>query len=530
MLGQFGLFPDAAPETLPPNAWSRGNNVRFEKNRVSRAPALRTVDQGLLQSSPSFVLSAVSVEGTEYLVIANDDGNLTKWSGGTETDVSPTSGFTPGTDPRAFTGCVLGNVVYVNRPDRVPYGLLPTGTDFEVIPAWDSNLRCGALRSFGDYLLAINVIDSGTDKPQLVKWSDATLINEFPDSFDSTDAEQLAGETPLSALRGPLVDGLSLRNAFILYGRSQAFIMTLSNDQFVFNFDKLFDDGGLIAPNCVVEVDGRHYVFGPSDIYVHDGVTKQSISDGSVKDLVYKNLELDAINSFFVFHDPFRTEVCFCFVSTDDDAYFEPGDKPNRCVAYNYSNQTWAPRDVPNAVGAATVSTETLLTWANATTTWATQGGAWAQTGSGKNRGVVMVKGDDAISAETIFALDAFDIDSRFLFPLFDEAIAPAYVQRTGIDLAELGVSARDYKTWSTIMPIGRMVSDTASIYVKLGSQITPSAEVVWDEAQTFNPITDYKIDTRQGGRFLAIEYGVTDNVDFQLSGYDFDFTANSHR
>ena len=257
-LGQHGLFPDASPETLPPNAWSSGNNVRFEKNRVSRAPALRTVDSGLLQSSPEFVLPATEADGTEYLVIANSDGSLTKWAGGTETDVTPTSGFTPGTDSRAYTGCVLGNVVYINRPDKVPYGFLPSGTDFEVIPAWDGNMRCGALRSFGDYLIAMNVIDAGTDKPQLIKWSDATLINEFPDSFDQTDPEQLAGETPLSELKGPLVDGWPLRNAFVLYGNTQAFIMTLSNDQFVFNFDKLFDEGGIIAPNCVVEVDGRH--------------------------------------------------------------------------------------------------------------------------------------------------------------------------------------------------------------------------------------------------------------------------------
>lgn len=529
MLGQYGLLPDAAPETLPSNAWSRGNNVRFEHNRVSRAPAFRTVDQGLLQTMPAFVLAATDAAGTEFLIIANNDGNLTKWSGGTETDVTPTTGFTPGTDSRAYTGCVLGNVIYVNRPDRVPFGLLPSGTDFEVIPAWDSNLRAGALRSFGDYLIAINVTDAGTDKPQLVKWSNATLINEFPDSFDETDVTKLAGETPLSSLNGPLIDGLALRNGFILYGKTQAFIMTLSNDQFVFNFDKLFDNAGVIAPNCVVEVDGRHYVFGPADIYMHDGVTKTSIADGFVKDLVFNNINRDKADNFFVFHDEFRSEVVFCYVSTDDDAGFEAGDFPNRAVAYNYASQTWAPRDLPNVVGAAVVTTDTLLTWASITGTWATQGGNWAQSSEGHLRGVVMVKQADSISDETIIALDSFDINSRFPFELFSEGIKPAYVRREKLDLTELGLSVRDYKKWSSIMPIA-VTGGTADLYVQVGSQLTIGANIVWDTAQTFDPATDYKVDTRHGGRFLAIEFGVEDAGDFQLSGYDFDVLATSHR
>lgn len=526
MLGQYGILPDADPANIPPNAWTRGNNIRFKNNRVMRAPAFRAVDQGLLQTSPTFVMSATEADGTEYLVLANDDGNLTKWSGGTETDVTPTTGFTPGTSSRAFTGCVLGNVVYINRPDNVPYGLLPTGTDFEVIPAWDTNLRAGALRSFGDYLIAINITDAGTDKPQLLKWSTATEINEFPSSFDSTDLTVLAGENPLSALNGPLIDGLAMRNAFIVYGKNQAFIMTLSNDQFVFNFDKLFDDGGIIAPNCAVEVDGKHYVFGSSDIYVHDGVTKQSIADGSVKNFIFENIELEKTEQFFVYHDQLRTEVGFCFISGDDDASFAAGDQPNRCAAFNYGNNTWSFRDLPNVVGAALVSVDTLLTWQTVMGAWGSQGGTWQGSESGRNRGLVMVKPDDTISEETLFALDGFDIGSRFLFPLFEDGIMPAFVRREGLDLG----AVRDYKTTQTLLPIAKMVDDTATMYVRFGAQLTPAGEVTWGDEQTFNPITDYKIDNRVGGRFLAIEFGISELVDFQLSGYDFELTASSHR
>lgn len=530
MLGQYGLLPDAAPANLPPNAWTSGNNVRFNQGQVQRSPAFRTVDQGLLQSAPVFVMPAVSSDGTESLIIANEDGNLTEWTGGTETDVTPTASFTAGTDSRPFTGCTLGNVQYVNRPDRIPYGKRPTDSDFTAIPAWDINWRASSLRSFGDYLIAINVTKSALENPQLLHWSDTTLINEFPASFDETDPTKLAGETPLSALRGPLIDGLALKNAFILYGKTQSFIMTLSNDQFVFSFDKLFDEGGIISQNCAVEVEGRHYVFGPADIYMHDGVTKLSIADEKVKDFIFQNIDLDKTERFFVVHDPYRTEVLFCFASLDADAGFEGTDLCNRAAAFNYSNSTWSFRDLPNVAGAAVVSADAVLTWANAMGAWNTQGGSWSGSASGKARGVIMVKPEDDISAETIIALDGFDINTRFLFPLFAEGNKAAWVRRVGLDLSALGLPVRDYKVQQTLLPLITTAAADVSLYVKFGAALTPAGDVTWGSSQSFNPNTDYKVDNRVGGRFIALEFGITSDNDFKLAGYDFDLSASSHR
>ena len=39
--------------------------------------------------------------------------------------------------------------------------------------------------------------------------------------------------------------------------------MEFVGGQFIFNTRKLFNDAGVINQNCVVEADGRHYVFGP---------------------------------------------------------------------------------------------------------------------------------------------------------------------------------------------------------------------------------------------------------------------------
>ena len=77
-------------------------------------------------------------------------------------------------------------------------------------------------------------------------------------------------------MKTAIVDGAVLGSNFIIYSSDSIFLMEFVGGQFIMNFRKLFTDAGLINQNCVVEVEGKHYCFGPADIYVHDGTTKQS--------------------------------------------------------------------------------------------------------------------------------------------------------------------------------------------------------------------------------------------------------------
>ena len=75
--------------------------------------------------------------------------------------------------------------------------------------------------------------------------------------------------------------------------------MEFVGGNFIFAFRKLFTDDGLISQNCAVEVEGKHYCFGPSDIYVHDGTTKQSICDERTKNFVFQGLNTNKANVCF---------------------------------------------------------------------------------------------------------------------------------------------------------------------------------------------------------------------------------------
>ena len=103
--------------------------------------------------------------------------------------------------------------------------------------------------------------------------------NSVPDSWDETDTTKSALTNDLVEMKTAIVDGAVLGSNFIIYFSDSIFLMEFAGGHFIMNFDNLFADAGLINQNCVVEVEGKHYCFGPADIYVHDGTTKRSICD-----------------------------------------------------------------------------------------------------------------------------------------------------------------------------------------------------------------------------------------------------------
>src|SRR3546814_18151609 len=74
-----------------------------------------------------------------------------------------------------------------------------------------------------------------------------------------------------------IIDGLSLRDSFIIYAKNEVWTMDYIGGNYLFRWRKIYDKVGILNQNCVVQVDGLHYVFDKDDIYLHDGASKKSI-------------------------------------------------------------------------------------------------------------------------------------------------------------------------------------------------------------------------------------------------------------
>jgi hypothetical protein len=118
-LAEKGILRDPSPYQLDLNAWSQGFNVRLHANKVQRAPIFRSVYSPLPQE-PAFAVGYEPSTGFDIVFICGQDGSVYQYGSGVLTNISPTTGYTLGSDPRSFTATFLGDVLHINRPNQAP--------------------------------------------------------------------------------------------------------------------------------------------------------------------------------------------------------------------------------------------------------------------------------------------------------------------------------------------------------------------------------------------------------------------------
>jgi hypothetical protein len=561
-LAEKGILRDPSPYQLDLNAWSGGANVRFHANKAERAPIWRTVYSGIPEE-PVYCVGLEPSTGYDTVMTVGADGRSWQYGSGTITEVTP-SGFSPASDPRHFTSTFLGDVLYLNRPNQAPQYFGPLSTTFANIPNQECAWTCRSLRAFGDYLIALNVTKpatftdphtgillNGGPMPNLFKWSDLTLAGQTPGSWDPDDPTTSAGENPLEELNTPIVDGLPLRNIFVIYSETQIWAAEQIDSVEIFEFNKLFDEGGMIAPNCAVEVDGVHYVFGPKDIYKHDGVSKVSIIDKRNKNYVFRNLNKAKSEVCFVAYMPQYDSIVFGFNTGVVDAQFN-GNLCDRCnfgAVYDLSADTWSFIDLPNVSALTQSNLDTVLTYATcpSTLTYANVGGSYYDQDNTFVKNVVACSGtvSGLFTANRLLGYDFFD-KGNMAFPYEPECNAPAFLERTGLALDQIGSDLTTYKKVRRIFPlisvyanqsaiildagVPTVVSTNTPVLIEVGGAETPAGTPTYNTAVSFDPAIQYKIDGIKGGRYLALRFTVSGPADFEVAGFDLDVTNGGRR
>ena len=527
-LGQTGVITDLNPYNLPITGFTKGVNVRFDEGKVSRSPVFRSVRDSL-GFDPRGAFGVVPSTGFDKVVIVSDVWNIYEYAAGSFSNVAGT--ITGTTDPRPFTICSLADVTYINRPDRVPVYRGPLGSNFADLPNWPSNHRANALRPFGDFLIAMGMAEGTATFPNRVRFSNLVDANSVPDSWDETDTTKSAGFNDLVQMQTPIVDGLELGTNFVIYSSSEAILMEFVGGTFLFNFRKLFGDEGVINANCVVEVDGRHYVFGQNEIYVTDGTSRQSISDERVRQFVYGGMNKKNADRFFVQHNEELSEIYFCYQSGDSLVNFVDTARCNRAAVFNTRNNTWSFIDLPNVSSGATANVNSVSTYANSTSTYALVGGSYYDQEDSFNQHTLMVGNQDTangIASSKLWALDLADGGS-VAFNIDSTATKLPSLERVGIDLDEIQQPLDGYKVVTRMLPqISTENTQNTQVFFEFGASDIPNQNPNYSASATFDISTDYKIDSRAAGRYLSYKMtvGAGDFKDFQFSGFDLDVTT----
>lgn len=524
-LGSVGVISDLNPYDLPPNALSAGVNIRFENGKITRGPVYRTVHE-YTGHNPAFVFSTPPIT-TSYegiVTVSADGATIKQVVGTTETDVSP-SGVVGMVVDDPFTHTFLGATTYLNRNSHAPLMKRASDAKFSTLPHWPADTRCKALRSYKDFLVALNVTKGATQYRSMVKWSDMAQFGGYPPSWDETSTSGSAGENILNEMKDEILDGMSLRDSFIIYGTNEVWTMDYIGGNFMFRFRKLYDSVGVINQNCVVQIDGLHYVFDKNDIYVHDGATKKSIIHGKNKDFVFQSLKYKLRHRFFVTHSPTLNEIYFCYVADDRFTGFRGATTGcNRIAAYNYRLDCWSFYDAPNVTGACLASVSSAKSYNDIMDfSHAEHGGSYLANEDDKDLHTLFSGVADAelgLTKSRIYGLDPI-IGGRLVRPYDLEANKPAFAERIGIDLDEIGADLTLYKALHAIYPQLGVRGDHSGVSFQFGASDVVDSEPLWGPVYTFDPRRDSKVDIREAGKYLCYRIYHEGLTDFTFSGFD---------
>ncbi len=375
--------------------------------------------------------------------------------------------------------------------------------------------------------MALNITQSGTNYPSMLLTSQIPTAGSVPASWDYTNPATNATQNVLTELEGGIVDAQSFGTNLVIYGTDQAWLMQANGSFSIYSYFKLPFHKGAINSNCVVEIDGQHYVFGPDDIWRHDGTNEQSLVSGRNRDYIFGSLNQAYNNRCFVLHNPALKELYFCYVSGDSLVNFTGVGGCNRKATYNYADDNWTFDDLPSVYSGTYAPLAATQSWATLTGTWATLGGSWQSFDQTQQRTTCYVGDTNATYnlTQQLYAFDLYGAGSTVIYPVDTNATVGAKLYRDGIDLDQVqGVDLPDYKLFSTIWPLARIdAAANTTLNIQFGSSDFYGQAATFDgPPMTFDGNTLYQMDYNMAGRYLSMQLEYNDYTTFSVSGFDF--------
>jgi hypothetical protein len=502
-VGAIGVNRDLSAHEIPNNAWTDAKNIRFLDGM-----AYQYYGHGEVYNSPAFTPQHVlpaSIVGQRYWIYT---------TAGKTFCVTNTGGVSVHTDithatPRTgvvnqWTSTLLSGIPILNSGDTTSVPMswnLNTANKFVDLANWPASTYCKSLRAYKNYLVALNVTKGTSNLPYMVKWSHPADPGTVPASWDPADATKDAGEVDLAEGYDPIVDGMQLRDAFMIYKEGSCWRMDFTGGPYIFRFSKVLGTSGALNRNCIAELDGFHVVLTGSDVIVHDGQSAQSVLDKQTRRYLFQNIDVNGAGLCFVFKNPFFNEVFICYPSIGSAVC-------NMAMVWNYKDRTVSFREIPNLNHAAFGPVDNGLA------------GNWAQDSAPWDSDLSLWDGPDFVpsTARTILASANTKLYMMDSSASFDGVIPSAYLERRGLSF---GAPER-IKLVRGIRP--RIVGSTGqTVSIRIGSSNDPYADPTWGPTMTHTIGQTLSDDCMVSGRYIAVRLDSGSAFQWRLDSYDLD-------
>lgn len=486
---------------LPLNVWSNVMNVSFRNGKAKKAAGYQSV----FGTPPSDILHLrSSIEaGVLYWYEATTE-KIYKTDGTLHLDVTRLSGDYNATDDKGWTSADLNTLLVFNNPYDKPQCRLYGTDNFIDLPHWPTNFTCEVMRSYKNYLIALNTTEGGTQYPTTIRWSSPADPGQAPFTWNITDATNDAGENYLADTAGAIIDGKKLRDSFIIYKEDAVYSMNYIGGVYVFSFRQLFDDVGVLSKECVAEFDGKHFVVGQGDVYVHNGVQKSSVISSTMREYLFSNIKTEAYKRTFVVPDYSNTEMWICYCSNDNNDNTEC----DMALVWNWLENNWSIRQLPDIRHATfgIVDPQEPDWWDASIGVWDTDALPWGESNYNPSKLKIIMT---SVANDKIYLVGNTTV--------FDDVSFTSTLERDGLSMSD----DRGMKFVSSVTP---HVTGEGTMQVYVGSQYIQGGPVTWKGPFAYDIGTQFKVDCRVTGRYIAIKFVTESLASWNLNGYTFEF------
>ena len=512
-----GLNTDLPPWNLPDTVLTNGRNFRLQDGALLASGSSALWFDQLSAADADFFMS-IPIADLDMHLVAGLNGVYS--FDGTDHSILQSASATIS---RGWSGCMLGGVPVVNHPEVGAFYWNPVahGQSLKYLPfdnkgtKWEPSAQKTAkvMRSHRNFLFALDLTEfyqgSTARLPDAYRWSHPADINGIPPTWDDQDPNFLAGLAQIGADSGAIVDGLSLRDMFVIYADKGINLLELSGDVYVWNRRQMTTAAGLLAKDCVVEVLGVHYFMTQDDIVRFDGSRVQSIMQGRLRKNLQGNLDGTNYRNSVVVSNLVDKEVWFC-IPTNGEKY------PTLAYIYNWNEDSWGVREIDSGTTFLAYGpiTQGSLTWSDfedrdPVPTWATYASPWyTQAEFGGRPTIISVDANGVI----------VDVDPRAPSTALD-----CFAERTDIPLDGL-------KSVTTITKVFPKIECSGSVKLTFGSQDHNGGPVRWKPSIIFNPSVDRRVNIRTTGALHCWRIESVDNAPFAFSGMQIEYTEAGTR
>lgn len=510
-VASIGVVKDTPPYQLPPEAWSLAENMRFNDSSIARIGGTNPIF-GTPPIAPYFAqfVSTAAQPWWLYTSLTKAyvyDGsahtNITRQTASVDVNYNATSAAD-------WNGTLLGGVPILNNGVDVPqyWAAYSAAQKLQNLPNWTAGMTAKVVRSFGPYLLALNITLAGVVKGNDVRWSAPADPGTVPPSWDIADPTRNAGTVSLPDIdSGIILDGLPLQGKFYVYKENSCWRFRNIGGRFIFDEDAFLETIGLLAPRCVaITGDGQRHVFmSNDDMYVHDGNSAKPLLSNRMKRYIFNQIDTANYGQSFLFVNALRAEAWFCYPSQGNLV-------PNRGIIVNYNNGAATETDIDFQFAAiGTLQTSDTDTWASAVGVWETDTSPWSVS---NRRRIALLKP----TATKFLQMDSGSVRDGTAFT--------GLLQRTALGVIgrkRNGEWIEDFETRKLVTRVWPKLSG-GPVSIRLGGQDIPNGPITWSPSKVFDPSSQKYCDLIAEGAAISIEISAA--TDWQLDGYKLDMVT----